>query len=57
VVRVEQRAAIGAGRLEQSLRNSEDSAKLNTSIVERLISRSDRAQPIWGDERFVRLVS
>jgi hypothetical protein len=27
---------IGAGRLEQALRNSEDSAKLNTSFVERL---------------------
>jgi IS1 family transposase len=36
VVRVERRAVIGAGRLEQALRNSEDSAKLNTSFVERL---------------------
>jgi hypothetical protein len=35
VVRVERRAVIGAGRLEQALRNSEDSAKLNTSFVER----------------------
>jgi IS1 family transposase len=36
VVRVERRAVIGAGRLEQALRNSEDSGKLNTSFVERL---------------------
>jgi len=36
VVRVERRAVIGAGRLGQALRNSEDSAKLNTSFVERL---------------------
>jgi transposase-like protein/IS1 family transposase len=36
VVRVERRAVIGAGRLERVLRNSEDSAKLNTSFVERL---------------------
>ena len=36
MVRVERRAVIGAGRLEQALRNSEDSAKLNTSFVERL---------------------
>jgi transposase-like protein/IS1 family transposase len=36
VVRVERRVVIGAGRLEQALRNSEDSAKLNTSFVERL---------------------
>jgi hypothetical protein len=36
VVRVERRAVIGAGRLEQALRDSEDSVKLNTSFVERL---------------------
>jgi hypothetical protein len=36
VVRVQRRAVIGAGRLEQALRNSEGSAKLNTSFVERL---------------------
>jgi transposase-like protein/IS1 family transposase len=36
VVRVERRAVIGAGRLKQVLRNSEDSLKLNTSFVERL---------------------
>ena len=36
VVRVERRAVIGAGRLKQALRNSEDSLKLNTSFVERL---------------------
>ena len=36
MVRVERRAVIGAGRLEQALRNSEDSGKLNTSFVERL---------------------
>ena len=36
MVRVERRAVIGAGRLERVLRNSEDSAKLNTSFVERL---------------------
>jgi IS1 family transposase len=36
IVKVERRAVIGAGRLEQALRNSEDSAKLNTSFVERL---------------------
>ena len=36
VVRVERRAVIGAGRLKQALRNSEDSVKLNTSFVERL---------------------
>jgi hypothetical protein len=33
---VERRAVIGAGRLKQALRNSEDSLKLNTSFVERL---------------------
>jgi transposase-like protein/IS1 family transposase len=36
VVRVELRALIGAGRLKQALRDSEDSVKLNTSFVERL---------------------
>jgi len=36
VVRVKRRAVIGAGRLEQALRDSEDSVKLNTSFVERL---------------------
>ena len=36
VVRVERRAVIGAGRLKQALRDSEDSVKLNTSFVERL---------------------
>jgi hypothetical protein len=36
VVRVERRAVIGAGRLKQGLRGSEDSVKLNTSFVERL---------------------
>jgi transposase-like protein/IS1 family transposase len=36
IVKVERRVVIGAGRLEQVLRNSEDSAQLNTSFVERL---------------------
>jgi transposase-like protein/IS1 family transposase len=36
VVKVERRALIGAGRLQQALRDSEDSVKLNTSFVERL---------------------
>jgi transposase-like protein/IS1 family transposase len=36
VVRVERRSVIGAGRLQQALRNSEDSGTLNTSFVERL---------------------
>ena len=36
VVKVERRALIGAGRLQQALRASEDSVKLNTSFVERL---------------------
>jgi transposase-like protein/IS1 family transposase len=36
VVKVERRSVIGAGRLEHALRTSEDSAKLNTSFVERL---------------------
>jgi hypothetical protein len=36
VVRVERRPVIGAGRLRQALLDSEDSAKLNTSFVERL---------------------
>jgi transposase-like protein/IS1 family transposase len=36
VVRVDRRVVIGAGRLQQALRASEDSVKLNTSFVERL---------------------
>jgi hypothetical protein len=36
VVKVERRAVIGAGRLQQALQESEDSVKLNTSFVERL---------------------
>src|SRR5262249_54482781 len=36
IVKVERRVVIGAGRLKEALRNSEDSAKLNTSFVERL---------------------
>jgi hypothetical protein len=36
VVRVERRAVIGGGRLQQALRDSEDSVKLNTSFMERL---------------------
>jgi hypothetical protein len=36
IVKVERRAVIGAGRLKQALRDSEDSVKLNTSFVERL---------------------
>jgi IS1 family transposase len=36
IVKVERRAVIGAGRLQQALRDSEDSVKLNTSFVERL---------------------
>jgi IS1 family transposase len=36
VIKVERRAVIGAGRLKQALRDSEDSVKLNTSFVERL---------------------
>jgi hypothetical protein len=37
IVKVERRAVIGeAARLEETLRNSEDSSKLNTSFVERL---------------------
>ena len=36
MVKVERRAVIGAGRLKQALRDSEDSVKLNTSFVERL---------------------
>jgi hypothetical protein len=35
VVKVERRAVIGTGRLQQALRSSEDSVKLNTSFVER----------------------
>jgi hypothetical protein len=34
VVKVERRAVIGGGRLKQALRDSEDSLKLNTSLVE-----------------------
>src|SRR5262249_8782442 len=36
VVKVERKAVIGAGRLKEALRASEDSVKLNTSFVERL---------------------
>ena len=36
VVRVERKDTIGAGRLRQALRDSEDSETLNTSFVERL---------------------
>ena len=36
VIRVERKALIGAGRLKQALRDSEDSETLNTSFVERL---------------------
>ena len=36
VVRVERRAVIGAGRLNEALGDSEDSLKLNTSFVVRL---------------------
>ena len=36
IVKVERRAVMGAGRLKQALRDSEDSVKLNTSFVERL---------------------
>ena len=36
VVKVDRRAVIGAGRLPQALRASEDSLKLNTSFIERL---------------------
>jgi transposase-like protein/IS1 family transposase len=36
VVKIERRAVIGTGRLEQALRHSEDSVRLNTSFVERL---------------------
>jgi IS1 family transposase len=36
IVKVERRAVIGAGRLQQALHDSEDSVKLNTSFVERL---------------------
>jgi IS1 family transposase len=36
VIRVERRAVIGAGRLELTLQDSEDSVNLNTSFVERL---------------------
>ncbi len=54
VVRVERRAVIGAGRLQQALRNSEDSAKLNTSFLERLNLRFEKADRIWVDEPSVR---
>jgi hypothetical protein len=36
IVKVERRALIGIGRLQEALRDSEDSVKLNTSFVERL---------------------
>ena len=36
VVRVERKVVIGAGRVNQALRDSEDSETLNTSFVERL---------------------
>ena len=36
IVRVERRAVIGVGRLQQVLRDLENSMKLNTSFVERL---------------------
>ena len=37
VIKVERKAVIGAAwRLEEALRNSEDSSKLNTSFIERL---------------------
>ena len=36
MVKEERRAVIGAGRLKPALRDSEDSAKLNTSFVERM---------------------
>jgi hypothetical protein len=36
IVKVERSAVIGVGRLQQALRHSEDSVKLNTSFVERL---------------------
>jgi len=36
VIRVERKALIGAGRLKEALRDSEDSETLNTSFVERL---------------------
>jgi IS1 family transposase len=36
MVKVERKAVIGAGRLKDALRASEDSVKLNTSFVERL---------------------
>ena len=55
IVKVERRAPIGAAwRLEERLRDSEDSSKLNTSFVERLISRSDKAQPIFLGGRYAR---
>jgi hypothetical protein len=54
VGRVEGRAVIGAGRLRQALRDSEDSAKLDTSFVERLNLTFGRAQPILDTERSVR---
>jgi len=36
VVKVERRTVIGAGRLKQALRSSENSERLNTSFVERM---------------------
>src|SRR5262249_13296864 len=36
VVKIERKVMIGAGRLRQALLDSEDSVKLNTSLVERL---------------------
>ena len=57
VVRVERSAVIGVGRLNQALRESEDSVKLNTSFVERLnltirlgssyLGRRTICQPRW----------
>jgi hypothetical protein len=48
VVKVERRAVIGAGRLKQALRNSEDSGKLNTSFVERLNLTIRQGSPYLG---------
>jgi len=36
IVKLERRAVIGTGRLRQALQDSEDSVRLNTSVVERL---------------------
>jgi hypothetical protein len=54
VVRVERRAVIGAGRLKQALRNSEDSVTLNTSFVERLNLTIRQGSSYLVDERSVR---